>query len=132
MLAFEILITDAFHVQSYGNENKRTCRDNMIDHLFSCELATNAAAKLVAHIFLPRAHPYGKEKKGTKERKRKRMGEGSTRVIPTNFREIALTSFSRGHIAIATAARPPRVHFTADSATNFTDAATNIAIGNSF
>lgn len=31
-------------------------------------------------------------------------GDRNTRVIPANFREIALTSFSRGHIAIA--ARP--------------------------
>lgn len=59
----------------------------------------------------------------------KRRGR-NTRVIPANFREIALTSFSRGHIAMAP--RSPRVHFTADSAMNFTDAATNIAIGNSF
>lgn len=75
-------------------------------------------------IFFLRSHTEGKEGEEKED--------GSTRVIPTNFHEIALTSFSRGHIAIAIAARPPRVYFTADSATNFTDAATNIAIGNSF
>lgn len=66
------------------------------------ELATNAPAKLIAHIFLARTFAF--MQRGKKEQKSEREREDeSTRVIPTNFHEIALTSFSRGHIAIATA-----------------------------
>lgn len=54
----------------------------------SRERETNTAAKLVA---LARASLYGDEKKN---RNREEKEDGSTRVIPTNFREIALTSFS--------------------------------------
>lgn len=40
--------------------------------------------------------------KREREREREKRGRKHTRVIPANFREIALTSFSRGHTAIAT------------------------------
>jgi len=125
------------HAESEENENKRACRERgemrsrpsaLLSRLRV--LVSSVLAKLHAHIFRARAER-GK-KRGTERsgRERERKGDGNTRVIPGNFREIALTSFSRGHTAIATL--QPRVHFTADSATNFTDAATNIAIGNSF
>lgn len=46
-----------------------------------------------------------REREGAQEAKAAGgRGDRNTRVIPANFREIALTSFSRGHIAIA--ARP--------------------------
>ena len=78
-------------------------------------------AKLHAHIF--RARVRRKKKKGA-ETHACNSGEfwwNCTHVV-----------LSRAHCHCHTAAHPPRVHFTADSATNFTDAATNIAIGNSF
>lgn len=121
------------------SENKRACHDDVRDcrdafacgHLFSLVPTSSRITRAgkISRSYLSREYTANGTKRGI-ERKRKR-GE-NTRVIPVNFREIALTSFSRGHIAIANAARPPRVHFMADSATNFTDAATNIAIGNSF
>lgn len=43
-----------------------------------------------------------RKKGGTERRAREKRGRKHTRVIPANFREIALTSFSRGHTAIAT------------------------------